>query len=377
MRYQIARVTLGAFFCVASAMSQEPATSTETLLQLGSAQSGSSGGSSHSEETSYFENTLTPKFGTRPSSTGLHGTYEVQGDTQDYTMTSLFLQNHGEFMDRFERYDPSLEIRGRLMPHQNVVGDPGSFGMVGYDFDIEVPMLVSTEAYLLFGVYQYGRHYDSSSTFGIAGNAEGWGDETLTAAGARIGFGWFLDPNLLLEVETNPGVYSDLEEGLTHKDYDFPSSALFTFRPVENFFFKFGARYSQMYQDAPWVPYLGFSWEIVQGLRIDLLAPEYVELSWWPSASTSFALGTEVRGAQYRVHKNTSSGKQAADIQIQEVVSYFGLTHRFSDAVSLQTRAGVVIAGHYDLSNGADNFQRFDGSLSQGFYADVTFGIDW
>ena len=62
MRYQIARVTLGAFFCVASAMSQEPATSTETLLQLGSAQSGSSGGSSHSEETSYFENTLTPKF---------------------------------------------------------------------------------------------------------------------------------------------------------------------------------------------------------------------------------------------------------------------------------------------------------------------------
>ena len=292
-------------------------------------------------------------------------------------MTSLFLQNHGEFMDRFERYDPSLEIRGRLMPHQNVVGDPGSFGMVGYDFDIEVQMLVSTEAYLLFGVYQYGRHYDSSSTFGIAGNSEGWGDETLTAAGARIGFGWFLDPNLLLEVETNPGVYSDLEEGLTHKDYDFPSSALFTFRPVENFFFKFGARYSQMYQDAPWLPYLGFSWEIVQGLRIDLLAPEYVELSWWPSASTSFALGTEVRGAQYRVHKNTSSGKQAADIQIQEVVSYFGLTHRFSDAVSLQTRAGVVIAGHYDLSNGADNFQRFDGSLSQGFYADVTFGIDW
>jgi hypothetical protein len=294
-------------------------------------------------------------------------------------LTTLFRQTHGEFMDRFERYDPSLELRGRVMPHQQVVGDSGSFGMIGYDLDIEAPMLITTEAYLLFGLYQYGRHYNSSSTFGNTGNNNpgGWGDETLTAAGVRLGFGWFLDQNLLLEVETNPGVYSDLEDGLTHKDYDFPSSALFTYRPVDNFFFKFGARYNQIYQDAPWLPYLGFSWQVSDGFRIDLLAPEYLEVSWSPSASTSFALGVQAQGAQYRVHQGIGSAKQAADVQVQEVITYLGMTQRFNDAISLQTRAGVVVAGHYDLSNGANNFNRFDGSLNQGFYADVTFGIDW
>lgn len=326
----------------------------------------SGGGSNH------FEETLSLRYSDRL----------LRQDEDRYTLKQLFRQHHGEFLDRFERYDPALELRGRLMPNQRVSDEPGSFDMLGYDFDVEAAMVITTEAYVTFGLYQYGRHYNTSTSFGSRNNPgfnseANFGDETLTAAGARFGLGWFLTPNLLMELETNPGIYSDLEDSPNHKDFDFPSSALFTYRPVDNFFFKFGARYSQVFEDAPWLPYLGFSWEIVDGLRLDLLAPEYIELSYWPTASTSFAFGAEVSGAQYHVRSTSSTGKQAADVQVQEVIAYLGMTHRFNDYLSLQARGGLVLAGEYELSTGASTFDPAEGALDQGFYADFTFGLDW
>ncbi|MFK7741047.1 MAG: DUF6268 family outer membrane beta-barrel protein [Planctomycetota bacterium] len=303
-------------------------------------------------------------------------------DDGTYSLETLFRQYHGEFMDRYEGYNPAIELRLRTLPNQRINGDPGAFDLIGYDGDLEFPMLISTEAYLLFGVYQYGRHYNTTTPFGSRGNPgfnteSNLADFTLTAAGVRLGFGLFLDDNWLLEVETNPGVYSDLEGGLHHKDYDFPSSALMTYRPVDNFFFKFGVRYNQVYEDAPWLPYLGFSWEIFESLRIDFLLPENVEISYWPTTSTSLAFGAMIQGAQYHVRSSSGTGKQRADVQVQEVITYFGLTHRFSDQFSLQTRAGLVVAGDYDLTSGARNFERTRGALDQGFYADITLGFDW
>ncbi|MFT7537063.1 MAG: hypothetical protein ACI85K_003019, partial [Hyphomicrobiaceae bacterium] len=117
------------------------------------------------------------------------------------------------------------------------------------------------------------------------------------------------------------------------------------------------------------------------GLRLDLLAPEYIELSFWPTASTSFAFGAEVSGAQYRVRSTSTTGKQAANVQVQEVIAYLGMTHRFNDYLSLQARGGLVLAGEYDLTTGASDFtppfDRTEGALDQGFYADFTFGLDW
>ncbi len=318
-------------------------------------------------------NTFTngPKLGTRVIE-------QAPQEQAAYSLTRLFRQHHGEFLDRQERFDPQFELRARFLPNQRVGDEPGDFDLLGYDFDIETPAIITTEAYLLFGVYHYGRHYSTSSEFGTgSGNAGALGDENLTAAGVRLGLGWFINENFLMELQTNPGVYSDLENGLGHKDYDFPSSALFTYRAMDNFFFKFGLRYNQVYEDAPLLPYLGFSWEITEGLRLDLLAPEYVEVSYWTSASTALAFGAEVSGAQYRVHSTLSTGKQEADVQVQEVVAYLGVTHRISDFLSLQARGGIVLAGEYDLTTGADGFDRTEGALDQGFYADVTFGINW
>ncbi len=366
MRYQFARVVLGACLVVASAAAQGTAAS--SVLAPEGTGSFEAGLSRRQSGDSHLDALRGPRrFDTRAQ----------PQDQVDYTLVGQFRLHHGEFMDRYERYDPNVELRARAFPNMRIGDEPGSFDLLGYDVDVEFPVVITTEAYLLFGVYQYGRRYLTSSDFGTNNNPGGFGDETLTAAGVRLGFGWFLADNVLWEVETNPGAYSDLDSGLKSKDYDFPSSTLFTVRTMDNFFFKIGARYSQVFEDAPWLPMLGFSWEVVDGFRIDVLAPEMVEMSWWPSPSTSFAFGAFVQGAQYHVRTSEALGRQRADVQIQEVVTYLGLTQRFSDNVSLQARAGLVLAGDYELSNGASAFDPIEGALDQGLYADVTFGIDW
>jgi hypothetical protein len=368
MRNQIARVVLGASLLIASAMAQAPASSIRYFQQggasLGAPQRLAAAPQLDAEHAQ--PSLARPSIGER-----------LLQDDQDYSVVALFREAHGEFMDRRERYDPAVELRARWMPTQNIKREPGDFDLFGYDIDAEFPVVIYPDSYLLLGVYQYGRHYETSNGFGSQGNVRGWGDETLTAAGVRVGLGVFVSDNVLFEAVTNPGVYSDLEGTLTHKDYDFPSSAMFTVQANNDLFFKFGARYNQIYQDAPWLPWLGFSWELAEGVRLDLLLPESIEFAWWATASTSFSIGATVQGAQYRVRSSAGTNKEQANVNVQEVLAYIGMTHRLTDTWSFSARAGSVLAGHYDLSDGQNTFTRASGSLDQGLYADVSLGIDW
>ena len=376
MRIQLARVILAAVLSVASAFAQESGTPNEVLQQQAYQQHGASSGSTWPLSPASLRDRLElpSRFDPRAQ------------DGQDYSVTSLFREAHGEFMDRRERYDPAIELGARWLPNQSIKGEPGDFNMLGYDIDAEFPVVAYPDAFVTFGLYHYGRRFHASDLFGSQNNnfplgnlnADGnWGDETLKAAGVRLGVGMFLTDYVLLELETSPGVYSDLERRLKKKDFDAPTSALVTVQATENFFFKFGVRYNQIYQDAPWLPWLGFSYEISDGVRLDVMLPEYVELAWWPSASTAFAWGAQVQGAQYSVGNSAGGVSQRDDLNVQEVSTYLGITQRFTDAFSLRARAGAILAGHYDLTTGSQNFDRASGALDQGFFASVMFGIDW
>lgn len=355
MRYHSARVVLGACLIAAAAAAQAPASFSSAPA--------SNGNQYERAPRDGFDVHLAPS------------PFAPQ-DEPDYSLRGQFLLHHGEFMQRRERFRPDISLRGRVFPNQRINDEPGSFDLFGYDFDANVPAIVSTDGYLKFGAYYTGRRYVTSTAFGSAGNASGINDETLIGAGVKLGFGVFLDDNVLLEVETAPGAWSDLDDTLHHEDFDFPSYGLFTFRTLDNLFFKIGARYNQVFEDAPWLPMLGLSWEIVDGFRLDVLAPESVELSWWPDQNLGFLFGAEVWGAEYHVHTSEALN-QRADLRVQEVTTYLGLVARMNDHTSLIVRSGLVVAGDYDLTTGAAGFDRSEGALDQGFFADITFGINF
>ena len=134
----------------------------------------------------------------------------------------------------------------------------------------------------------------------------------------------------------------------------FPSQFL-TYRAAEHLFWKFGLRYNQVYEAAPWLPYLGVSWDITgmmtppdggdyggDSWRLDVLLPEYIELSYWPTGDTGFQWGAEIDGAEYHVRTSRATGNQRDDLNVQEVTTYLGFVHRFTDTLSITAKAGAT-----------------------------------
>lgn len=288
----------------------------------------------------------------------------------DYSLPGLFLQDHGDFMLKARRYRPDAEFSFALMPDEEIKGEPGSFDLYFSKADIEVPFYVASDAYVIVGAYGSNRHYQTR-------NMPLFGDENLSAAGLKFGFGAFLDNDVLLEVKVEPGVWSDMDGSLKHNDYDMPGSALLTWKVADDAFFKFGARYNQVYKEAPWLPYVGVSWAISENFRIDVLLPELVEISWWPNPSFGVLLGTEIDGAQYRVRTSAASGRQRANAQVQEITVYAGLISRLSDNFSITARGGANVAGDYHLTNGNTAAGYADGTLQPGLFAEISCGFDF
>ena len=367
MRYHSARVVLGACLIAAWSAAQAPA-SPFASYSPGDGGTRATGAARDSSRPA-ADPPGNGRFTLRPPAT----LQSVQ-DESPYTLPHMFKAQHGDFMERRERYTPDVEARVRWYPDQRITGEPGNFDLYHYDLDAKIPVLVSPDGYLKFGAYYGGRHYTTSNTFGAAGNTSNIGDETLVSTGVTLGFGVFVSDNVLFEAETHPGIWSDMDDTLHHEDFDFPSEALFTIRTVDNFFFKIGARYNMIYEQAPWLPYLGFSWEILEGFRLDVLAPEYIEASWWPSSGFGVLFGAQVTGAEYRVH-TAEILNQSANVQVQEVVTYLGILSRMNDYTSFQLRGGLVVAGDYDFANGTSGFNNAEGALDQGFYAEASFGF--
>jgi hypothetical protein len=287
----------------------------------------------------------------------------------DYSLYGQFQQAHGDFMRTYERFDPMLEVRGEMLPDASVRHEQGHFDLLRWNIDLEMPLMVSTEAYILVGGFAEQRDYQSS-------NLDGFGSESLYSAGLHLGFGVFLDDNTLVEGKVSPGAWTDWDGTLHHRDYDFPASLLVTIRSTEDFFFKIGARYNEVFEEANLLPYLGMTWQY-DGYRVDILLPEYAEFSVWPSASFGMLAGIEIEGAEYRVRTSAATGRQQDDARVQEVLVYGGANWRFNDNVSMRARAGIAAAGDYKLEDGDVTNNRIDGTLGTSFFIDVTFGLDW
>ena len=381
MRNHSARVVLGACLLAAAAAAQAPASSSFSSGSYGAGlSSGSADASRGLFAAAVDADTLTSAGSLAsegaPRSATARDWSVLPQESDDHSMRRYFNEDHGEFMSLRERYNPQIELRARVFPNMRIQDEPGSFDLLGYDFDMELPTLVSTDGYLILGAYYTGRRYLTSSAFGTRNNTSGVGDETLIGAGLKLGFGVFLDNNVLFEMQTNPGAWSDLDDTVHHQDFDFPSHALFTIRAMDRFFFKVGARYNQTFEEAAWLPLLGFSWEITPGFRLDLLAPQSVEFSIWPTASTGITIGGQIQGAEYHVH-TAEALNQRANVRVQEAVAYLGLVQRVTDSFSFEARAGLVVAGDYKLSDGSVGFDYTDGTLRQAFYGEFSMGLNF
>lgn len=288
----------------------------------------------------------------------------------DYSLEGLFQQAHGDFMLKRERYNPMLEARAQFLPSTEVKNEPGSFDLLRGSLDLEVPITVATDGFVTVGTFFDVRNYATSGMPNFA-------DEDLYSAGLKLGFGWFLDENLLLEGLIAPGSWSDWDGTLHSDDFDYPAKVLLTIRNEDDLYFKVGVRYNEIFEEANVLPYLGVAWRFLDNWRLDVLAPEMLELSFWPTPDLGILLGGEIQGAEYHVRSSVATGKQRADTRVQEVIVYGGAMWRATDLLSFGARVGAVVAGDYKLDDGDPGTAVVRGMLDPALFLELSFGLDF
>jgi hypothetical protein len=273
---------------------------------------------------------------------------------------------HGDFMDERERYQPMAQLRLQCMPHAGISGRSGTFDLLHWIADLDVPLAVSPDTCVDVGGLFELRDYR-------ADDLGGFNDTKLYTTAARLGFETFLSDDVMLEAQIEPGYWSDWKGALTRDAFDIPTRILATDRVAADCFLKLGVRYNEVYPQHTVLPYLGISWLPTDTMRVDVLAPETVEVSLWPRRDVGLLLGAEVQGAEYLVR--APNGRHS-DVRVQEDFVYTGAVLR-GDHTSIAARVGATVAGDYRLDDNPVSSQHVDGTLKAGLFVELTFGLDF
>lgn len=318
-----------------------------------------------------------PREGLLPPGTGLGSTpawpastfsaRRVFAQDENYSPSSLFTDNHGDFILQQDRFEPMARFDILWQPESDIKGEPGDFDLTYPAADVKVPLAVDPDTFVTLGGYFAVRSYDTSGTFTAS-------EDNLYEIGAYLGVGTFVNEDFLLEALFYPGVYSDLDGNLNHNDYQWYFDAMGVFRTDEDLFWKIGVSHSGLFDDLEVYPLLGVSYVISAEWRIDVLLPRSAEVSYALNPSTILLANLTLEGDQYQTHSVSVPGSGSA-AHVQELRIGLGAIYRFNDRVSMFGRLGTTLAGDYNYTSG--DGLRSDGSLTSGAFLTLGLGIDF
>ncbi|MFO1053824.1 MAG: DUF6268 family outer membrane beta-barrel protein [Planctomycetota bacterium] len=295
----------------------------------------------------------------------------VQDDDQ-YGVGNMFHRLHGSFVQNAFAYRPDIELSYHFQRETTVKSDPGDFDFQQFRGRVSVPFVLDPDHFLTIGGTAQERRYNFSS------NAPVPGDEDLFRFNGEIGFGWFLDDDWLLQATFRPGVYSDTDGTLNHRDWQFFGDLLASWRIDEKVFFSFGATYDETFDNVRVYPVIGLTWHICDVLRFDMMLPKKAELSWIPSAEWIFSTGVSIEGDEYNLR--APGTKQQYNARVQEIEGYVKAMLRVNDNFALWGRVGTTLAGQYDwsLNQGVGTPSAdLNGALNAGAFFEAGIGLSF
>ena len=136
-----------------------------------------------------------------------------------------------------------------------------------------------------------------------------------------------------------------------------------------------GIEVSEVFDDFAVYPLIGLSSIFAPQWRVDVLLPRKAELSFLPDTATTVFLGIRLDGDEFRVRTSAMAGKQAFDLQVQELSIYVGAVRRFTDNISAFARLGSVVAGDHKFKQ--PTLSPVEGQIDPTFMFEVGFGWDF
>lgn len=293
----------------------------------------------------------------------------ISPQDRDYSVATLFAQNHGELLQRAKGYRQDVRVSYLRDIDANVKGEPGSFDVDEISIDGTFDFPIDPDSWMRVGAHIKRRNFAFSG--GVVGVDD---DERLYEAGLILGGGTFLNPGLFIEGQIEPGVYSDFEGGLKSDDWQFLGHLRATMQHDEDTFWRFGFRVDNTFEDLDLYPQLGVAWSFADQWHLDVLLPNHIELTYNPQPELLVDVGLSLEGNEYHVRGPSSIGKPRFTWQTQEMRLYGGVTWRFNDQVSAFGRVGSIIGGDYEF-NGTGG--QTDGTPDASLFFEFGSGFDW
>jgi hypothetical protein len=275
-----------------------------------------------------------------------------------------FREAHGDFAIRATSHAP-ITLVGTWMPEATIHKEPGEFDFSQVTLDATVPIPQSRDTFLLAGILASARHYDFDGVPVLE-------DDTLHRYGVRIGYGGFVNDDLLLQGYWQPSIYSDLDGTLSSEDYRLYYGAfLAVHRTAPDWFWKVGVLGTDAV-DTGALPLAGFTWRIDSHWSLQVLLPRDLSLVWEAPGWNVWG-GLLVESDEYHVRSPDALGLED-DVHLQELVAHVTVERRIAGGLSLLLRGGSTLAGNYDYGygNGTDDLT---GTLEPTWFAAA--GLTW
>lgn len=277
-----------------------------------------------------------------------------------------FREAHGDFFETAVPFAP-IRVEARWVPDASVKGEPGEFDIEELTLDATVPLPISRDRFLVLGALAGTRNMPFRQTTQLA-------DERLHRYGLRLGYGAFLDDDLVVQAYWQPSIYSDLDGALSSKDLRLDyGTGLAVWRAAEGLFWKVGLAGTDAV-DTGVIPVGGVTWHFAEGWRLDALLPRNLGVSYTPAPEWILSAGLHLESDEYHIRGPRALGKPEQDVHVQELTLELGVEHRFNPNLSLWARAGTTIAGNYDWSYGVGPGD-YDGMLERALTLEL--GVGW
>ncbi|MEO0479343.1 MAG: hypothetical protein AAF196_07680 [Planctomycetota bacterium] len=327
-------------------------------------------------------------------------TFEDAPEDGDYSPQSLFQRLHGNFLRSAFFYQPNLKLGYRFQsardvdtnfaPGSTVPNDVGDFDINEFQADWNFNYAIDPDLFLITGISFGADVYDFSGTIPQLR------DEEFYQLSAKIGAGWFINDDVLVQAYWAPGYYSDFDGSLTSDDVQNFGRALATVKLDESFYVHGGVEVTAVFEDVPVYPLLGFTAILSEEWRIDLLAPRELAVRFSPSPEWTFSTGLTLNGSEFNyragagivptavpplVFPAAGTGNQF-DVNIQEFGVFGEALYRVNNQFSLYGRFGSTLAARYDYrvpiaTNGAITATGdFDGDVSANITFEIGVGLD-
>jgi len=280
------------------------------------------------------------------------------------TAVDGFETKHKEFLLRATSLAP-VSLTGTWMPEGTIEDEPGELSFTQGVLDATVPLPQDDDSFWIVGALAGVRDVEFDGVPVLA-------DDQLHRYGVRLGYGRFLNDDLLVQGYWQPSLYSDLDGTLNSDDYrPYYGTFLTVYRTSPTWFWKAGLM-SNDAVDTCIIPLGGFAWHFADRWSMQVLAPRDANLV-YEGGPWLVSMGFMSESDEYHVRSPDALDLEH-DVHVQEIYAHLTVERALSQHLSFLIRGGSTVAGDWDWGYGSGT-ERYDGTLEPSAF--ITAGLSY